>query len=173
VVLLGVTGLVLAYVVIALLLLSINLYSNWSWRIKTATIIVVSLFYIVTYFSLPPLMGWPTDAKLPERFALIGAHVREPDKLLGAEGVIFLWVTEMIGGTLASEPRAYRVPFTPEFHAQVVSAVSKLRKGLPQLGEARAVDKAPVGRPTETKRGGQVSLDIQFYDLPDPLFPEK
>ena len=57
---LGVTGLIAAYVLVALLLLSINLYSNWSWRVKATTIVVVSGFYLVSYFSFSPILGWPT-----------------------------------------------------------------------------------------------------------------
>ena len=54
---LGVTGLIAAYVLIALLLLSINLYSNWSWKVKACSIVVATLFYVITYLSFPPCWG--------------------------------------------------------------------------------------------------------------------
>jgi hypothetical protein len=57
--------LVAAYVLVAVLLLSVNLYSRWSWQVKAATVIVVSLFYVNTYFSFPALLGWPISASLP------------------------------------------------------------------------------------------------------------
>ena len=41
---LGTTGLIAAYILIALLLLSINLYSSWSWKVKATTIIITSSF---------------------------------------------------------------------------------------------------------------------------------
>ena len=64
-------GLVAAFVLTALLLLGVNLYSNFSWRIKITLIVVVSAFYVGFYYSLPPLMGWPTNDGLPKRFNLI------------------------------------------------------------------------------------------------------
>lgn len=170
---LGVMGLIAAYVLVALLLLSVNLYSNWSWRIKAALIIVVSLFYLVTYLSFPPLMGWPAKSDVPERFNLIAAQVREPDKLTGEQGRIYLWISEFTGDLNRREPRAYRLPFNAELHAKIVTATAKLKKGLPQLGEAEPMDDVPPVSPQDTKRGGQASVNIQFYDLPDPLFPDK
>jgi hypothetical protein len=107
---LGATGLITAYVVIGLLLLSINLYSKWSWPVKAATIVITSIFYIVTYFSIPPLLGWPTSGRLPERFRLLAIHVQEPNKTLDLEGEIFLWVTE-VGARADIEPRAFRIPY--------------------------------------------------------------
>ena len=60
---LGVISLIGSYVLLALLLLSLNLYSNWGWRVKTGAIALVSIFYLVTYLSFPPILGWPTKDK--------------------------------------------------------------------------------------------------------------
>lgn len=167
------TALVAAYVLIALLLLSINLYSKWSWRVKTLTVIAVSAFYLITYFSIPPLLGWPTDQALPERFNLVAIYVDEPNKITGEPGEIYLWVADMKHGPGHDKPRAYRVPFSVALHTKVVEAGVKLRKGLPQLGEVKEEEVGPHTTPTDEKRGGQTSAHIEFYDLPDPLFPEK
>lgn len=171
--LIGQSGLVAAYVVIALLLLALLLYTPWSWRVKGLMVVVVSAFYLVSYFSLPPLLGWPTDAELPKRFNLVAIFVVEPDKTSGAEGEIFLWATDMAKGPRGAEPRAYRVPFSGELHAKVVEAGNKMRKGLPQLGEISEEQTGPHARPTDQSEGGQKSVSIDFFDLPDPLFPEK
>ncbi len=172
-VLLGTSGLIAAYVLIALLLLILNLYTRWAWHVKAALIVLVSAFYVVTYFSLPPLLGWPTDADLPQRFNLVAIYVEEPDKSTGSPGEIFLWATDMAEGPRGAEPRAYRVPFTGELHARVVEAGNKMRKGLPQLGEVKEEQLGPHARPTDESQGGQKSVAIEFFDLPDPLFPEK
>jgi hypothetical protein len=141
---LGALGLTAAYVVLALLLLNLNLYSNWSWWVKAVMIGLTSGFYIVTYFSLPPLLGWPTDAALPERFRLIAVHVQEPNKFTGTEGRIFLWATA-INAPPDSEPRAYRLLFAPTLHERAIEARNKLRKGIPQLGEVEKQAQAPPG----------------------------
>lgn len=172
-VLLGTSGLIAAYVLVALLLLIVALYTRWSWRIKALMIVVVSAFYLVSYYSLPPLLGWPTDAALPKRFNLVAIFVQEPDKTSGAPGEIFLWATDLAAGPIRGEPRAYRVPFTEGLHARVVEAGNKMRKGLPQIGEVTEEKKGPSGRPTDQSQGGMKSVAIEFFDLPDPLFPEK
>lgn len=170
---LGTAGLVAAFVLVALLLLSLNLYTRWSWRIKASMIVVVSVFYLVMYVSLPPLMGWPTADEMPKRFNLVAVYVQEPDKASGSKGEIFLWATDLSQGPRGAEPRAYRVPFSGELHARVVEAGNKMRKGLPQLGEVREEQVGPNARPTDESQGGQKSVAIEFFDLPDPLFPDK
>ncbi len=174
-ILLSKVGLIAAYVLIALLLLSANLYANWSWRVKAIVIFIVSCFYIITYYSFPPLFGWPTADKLPERFHLVSAYVLEPDKRSGAAGEIYLWVTDLTAGSSRRTPRAHRLEFSEELHSRVVEASTKLRKGLPQLGEVKKEEEVvgPRARPSDETRAGQLSTNITFFDLPDPLFPDK
>lgn len=167
---LGVSGLIAAYVLIALLLLSINLYSNWSWRVKAATVIITTAFYIVTYLSFPPLLGWPTRQLPPERFRLLAAQVEQPNKATGTEGRIYLWLSRMDNPSTSGPPRAYELPYTEALHEVVITATSKLSKGLPQMGE---LDAAILKQVEDITLSGQKSVPIQFYDLPDPLFPEK
>jgi len=169
---LGIAGLIAAYVLVALLLLGLVLYSHWRWRIKALAIVIVSAFYVVTYVSFPPLLGWPVDGPLPERFNLVGVYVQEPDKVTGAQGDIYLWLTDMRAGPADSVPRAHRLAFTPQLHAKVVEAGTKLRKNLPQLGEVEPLD-GRGGVPLDSSQYGQRSVGLEFYDLPDPLFPEK
>ena len=166
-------GLIAAYVLVALLLVGVTLFTSFSWRVKAILIVMVSAFYLVTYHSFPPLLGWPTDADLPKRFNLVAIYVQEPDKTTGDAGTIFLWATDLENGPSRAEPRAYRVPFNGDLHAKVVEAGTKMRKGLPQLGEIVDENLGPNARPTDESRGGQKTVDIEFFDLPDPLFPEK
>ncbi len=170
---LGASGLLAAYVTVALLLLGLMLYSRWSWRVKAAAIILTSAFYVVSYFSFPPLMGWPSDDPLPERFRVLSAYVVEPNKHLGTEGEIYLWVTDMEDDPNLAEPRAYRLPYDNERHKKIIKVIKKLRKGLPQLGEAKEKNQRINVKVEDTTRLGQKSIDLKFYDLPDPLFPEK
>lgn len=170
---LGAAGLVAAYVVLAVLLLSINLYSRWRWPVKAVATLLVTAFYVVTYQSIPPLLGWPASQELPERFNLVAAYVEEPDKATGDDGAIYLWVTNLDEGFENVRPRAYSVPFSSELHQEVAEASGKLRKGIPQLGETKDAKLGPNGRPLDTSQQGQASVSVEFFDLPDPLFPEK
>lgn len=170
---LSIAGLLIAFVLLAMLLLSLNLYSNWSWPVKASAIVLVSLFYLVSYFSFPPLLGWPTkDNNLPERFRLIAAHVQEPDKISGTDGAIYLWLSDMTSGRNSKVPRAYELSYNNDLHKKVVEAKAKLNKKLPQLGEISENDD-PTTEVKDKTQGGQVSVNIEFFDMPDPLFPEK
>ena len=170
---LGVTGLIAAYVLIALLLLSINLYSNWSWKVKACSIIIATLFYVVTYLSFPPLLGWPTGEQPPHRFRLVAADVVQPDKLTGAKGMVYLWLRDLDDLSGRTQPRAYKLPYSTELHEAIITAKSKLEKGMPQLGEFKEPPDPNVREVDTLSRTGQKSVEIEFFDLPDPLIPDK
>jgi len=169
---LGMSGIIAAYILIALLLLSINLYSKWSWPVKAATIIVTSAFYAVTYYSLPSLLGWPTTETLPPKFKLDAIRVVQPDKLTGEKGAIYLWVSKLKNLQPDSVPRAYRLPYSKPLFAEVNKARVKMGKGVQQIGEYKKQD-ANMKRVKNAARSGQISLPLRFYDLPDTLYPDK
>jgi hypothetical protein len=155
---LGLSGLVGAYILIALLLLGLVVYSHWPWQIKAGAIIVTSLFYVITYLSYPPLAGWPVNDTPPERFRLIHAYVEPPDKHTGFKGAIYLWLTNIHDLSVPAAPRAYRLKYNESLHQLILNTNSKINRGIPQLGEFRIVGE---------------SATILFYDLPDPMFPDK
>lgn len=169
---LGIAGLITAYVLVALLLLSLNLYSNWSWRIKVGAIVVVTIFYVISYLSFPPLLGWPTTENPPQRFKLLAAHVEQPDKAMGTEGGIYLWITQIDDLTAYGAPRAYKLPYSDRLHEAVITANAKLKQDMPQLGELNE-EGSMRAQVQDNTRAGAADAPIVFYDLPDPLFPEK
>ncbi|HTT07765.1 MAG TPA: hypothetical protein VMH34_03125 [Gammaproteobacteria bacterium] len=162
----GLAGIILSSVVLAVLALNLVLNSNWPWLVKLPGVALVGVFYWITAHSIGPLMGWATTYALPERFNLLAVQVHEPDKATSSKGSIYLWVTDLQHGRGQYLPRAYVLPFTPELHVKVTDAATKLRKNLPQLGE---VEPTPAG---ETEYGIKAP-NISFYDMPDPLFPER
>jgi hypothetical protein len=169
---LGIYGLVASYILLAVLLLSINLYSKWSWQIKATATIVTSAFYVLSYFSFPPLLGWATTEPLPTHFRLLSSDVRQPDKITGDEGAIFLWAKKIENVASYNPPRSYKIPYSKSLHEAVIGAQSKIDRGIAQLGEYADVNRLQQA-PVDASRVGQESLDIQFYDLPDPLIPSK
>ena len=170
---LGITGLIAAYVLVALLLLSINLYSNWSWKVKAASIVVTTVLYVVTYLSFPPLLGWPTGEPPPQRFRLVAADVVQPDKLTGAEGMIYLWLKDLDDLSGRSRPRSYQFPYSTELHENVIAAKSKMEKGMQQLGEFKVPHDPNIRKVDRLTRIGQESAEIEFFDIPNPLIPDK
>lgn len=169
---LGIAGLITAYVLIAVLLLSLNLYSNWSWKVKAGAIVITTAFFVISYLSFPPLLGWPTTQGPPERFKLVAVQVEQPDKVTGDEGAIYLWVTQIEDLTAYGQPRAYKLPYSDLLHEAVIKASAKLKKDIPQLGEL--TEGSMRTDIQDTSRAGVETVNpIEFYDLPDPLFPEK
>ena len=160
----GLIGIVFANAVLVLLLYVLVRHTRWGFLIKTAAIVAVGFVILTTVRSYPPLMGWPTSISLPKRFNLVGLTVEEPNKSTQAKGKIYLWVTDMEQQLGKNIPRGYVLPYTPELHNKLNETAKKMRKNLPQLGESELV------RNTVT---GKMEVDLQFFDMPDPLFPEK
>lgn len=168
---LGITGILSAYILLALLLLSINLYSKWSWQLKAVTIILTSTFYVVTYYSLPELLGWPTSQNPPSQFRLLGAHVDQPNKENNTSGAVYLWLAKIENMTELGKPRAYKFDYSAELHEKIINVTAKIDKDIAQIGEFKEPDDL-FNQVSEQKRGVK-SIKIEFYDLPDPLFPDK
>lgn len=136
-------------------------------------IIVTSFFYIVCYLSFPPLLGWPTSQDLPRQFRVLAAEVQQPDKITGAEGKIYLWLMEIKNMSSASKPRAYALPYNEALHDKIINVNAKLDKNIAQLGESKKPDDDARELGDDETRQGVISADLEFYDMPDPLFPDK
>lgn len=167
-----VLGLLAAYLVLAVLLLNLNLYTRWPVWVKTLLVLAVTGFYFVTYRSLEDLRGWPTQSALPERFLVIASSVREPDKSSGDAGLVHIWVTDLADNRPHDLPRAYEMPYTRTLHYQLLEARKRMQEGVPQIG--RTVPVLTVqGRPRDTSRMGEEQSPILIENLPDPSLPEK
>jgi hypothetical protein len=185
-------GIVASYVLIALLLLSLNLASRWHWGMKAAAIAITTCFFGVSYLSIGELIGWPAEARIPEHFQLHWATVVEPDKLNGLPGSIYLWIEGLDeNNMLAGMPRAFRLPYSRELADRIGHAKERIEQGADQLGTARDLE-TPEGEPDEDRRlagapprqsepgrtGDPVAfiqhkLFIEFEDMPPPVLPPK
>lgn len=169
---LSLVGIITSYIIIALLLVSMLLYSTWSIKIKVSSCIITVIFFITSFMSFSPLLGWATEDEPTLRFRLISAYVHQPDKLTGDEGSIYIWVTKLEDLTAVQVPRSHKLPYTESLHEKIINANAKLDKGIAQLGEFKKQPNFAMINQDETK-AGLISDQIQFYDLPDPLFPDK
>jgi hypothetical protein len=185
-------GIAASYVAIAVLLLSLNLASRWHWGIKAMAIAITTVFFGVSYVSIAGLIGWPSEARMPEHFQLHWATVIEPDKLIGLPGSIFLWVEGLDENNIpAGTPRAFRVPYSRELADRIGRAKERIEQGTDQVGTARELD-VPEGQPDEDRRlaGAPPGRDepgstgdptafvqhipsIDFEDMPPPVLPPK
>ncbi len=164
-------GITVAYVALAVLLLSLNVYSRWPAWVKLSAVVVTGALYYVTYASFEGLKGWPVKAALPEKFVMLSGYVEEPDKRTGSAGQVYLWTLSLGEDHASDTPRAYRLPYSPRLHKEVGDAGKRLRRGVAQIGRVEETR-------TRLQPGEQTWLDerserIVIYDLHDPELPEK
>jgi hypothetical protein len=183
-------GIVAAYVVLGVLLLSLNIASLWRWPVKAAAILVTAAFFAVSYHSINGLMGWPTAQPLPQRFSLAWSFVVEPDKKTNEPGHIYLWAQELdINNVPSTAPRAYQLPYT-DLLARNVSHAQEMRdRGVDVMGHvydhpaetAEPRSDIKMGRMGGTQEGGYVDAvpfredgsRLGFEELPPVVLPDK
>lgn len=156
-------GLLAAACAAAVLLLNMNLRSPWPWTVKAAATLATCGLLVIVYLALLELLGWPANAPLPDRFVLIAAEVRDPDKGGGDEGAVYLWARPV--DDPASAPRAYRLDYSRALHEQVVSALHNARGGSRQMGTVTGRSGAGPGE--------QRAVAIRFEALGGRALPPK
>ena len=129
-------GTIAAYVLLAVLLLSLNIASLWRWWVKLAAILITTAGFIGTYVAITGLIGWPSAEAIPDRFSLLAARIVEPDKASGAPGHLYMWVEEVDEDNLPiSQPRNHEVAYTVALANALHAAQQKLANGQQVLGE--------------------------------------
>jgi len=167
----GYGAIVSGFVIVTLALLGLGLYSRWSLRVKIAGITLVTVAYLLVYFSLPRMLGWPTDRQVPRRFNLYGVYIQDPDRTTGEAGSVFFWAGDLAPGA-DPRPRAFRMPFKAAFKSVLQEAHGKLKQNIPQEGEIE-LDDEPQGVPLDWTRLGQKSVKLKFRDAIANLPPSK
>src|SRR5207244_3303192 len=185
-----------AYVVLALVVLSMGLTSKFAWWVKASTIVVSSVFFVEVFYASKSLLGWPVPASgtLPSKFQLLWTRVVEPDLKMGNRGAIFLWVEELDANNVPSGlPRSYRLPYSVKLADRTLKARDEIMAGNPQEGLAEdlaegdptsAEAKAQPNQQLDggiTSTGGKVELEgpidqvprVEFRPMSNPLLPPK
>ena len=162
----AVIGLSASYLVLAILLLSLNLKSAWRWPVKASAIAVTLGFLIAGFAALQGMLGWPTETAPPTTFQLYAALVHEPDRLNASNGAIYLWLSPRAAdGEPGGPPRAYALPYSRALHEQVVRAQERLQQGRPVEGTA--------GQRPDQYRLGTRSLQVELFEAPPVELPPK
>jgi hypothetical protein len=129
-VILAVLALTLAYAAVAALLLNLNLATAHPRWLKGAAIVVVTALYACAWHGTHALLGWPTDARMPERFRLQAILVDEPNRASKNRGGIYFWVRLVDEeGIPLGGPRSYVLPWTREIAQTAQSAQEALAGG--------------------------------------------
>jgi len=184
-----------AYVVLALVVLSMGLTSRFAWWVKASTIVVSSAFFVEVFFASKSLLGWPaSNAPLPSKFQLLWTRVVEPDLKAGHRGAIYLWVEELDANNVPSGlPRSYRLPYSVKLADRTLKARDEIMAGNPQEGLAEdlaegdptsAEAKAQPNQQLDggiTSTGSRVELEgaidqiprVEFRPMTGPVLPPK
>jgi hypothetical protein len=126
-----------AYVVMAVLLLSMGLTSRFAWWLKAGVIVLASVFFIEAFIATKGLLGWPAAAGLPPKFQLLWARVVEPDANLGEAGAVYFWVEELDTNNVPSGvPRSHRLPYSRALADKTSKAREEIMLGNAQEGSA-------------------------------------
>jgi len=177
--------LVLAYVAVAVLLLSMNLTSQWRWWVKATAIVVTGGFFIGSYFAVISVLGWASPDDPPPRFALLATRVVEPDRISNTPGVIYLWLEALDEDNIPSgRPRGYSLAFTEDFANAVSQAHDLLANGeqvegtiTPRTLEDRNGADLPPPPDTEGRQFGTPFIptehDLVFNNMPPVKLPDK
>jgi hypothetical protein len=178
---------VAAYIIIAVLLLSMNLFSRWRWWVKATAIVVTGAFFVASYFAIAAVRGWPSNAQLPERFSLVATRVVEPDNFTGAAGAIYMWVEELNENNVPNgRPRSYQLPYTDQLAEAADGAQALLDGGEDVQGTLDTTDQgdqrdapqnAEAGDQNDTAGGGgnfePIGVNLTFNDMPAVTLPNK
>lgn len=176
---------VLAYVAIAVLLLSMGLTSRWRWWVKATAIVVTGCFFAVSYFAVVSLLGWASQDTPPPRFSLLATRVVEPDRITGDQGVIYLWLEALDDNNVPSgKPRSYSITFTSDFANAVSQAQDLLANGeevegaiTPRTLQDQADPQATPPSNDHQQQFGTPFIptenDLVFNNMPPVALPEK
>jgi len=187
-----VAGLVAAYLVLALLLVSLNLTSLWRWWIKAAAIVVTTGFFGITYQAVSGMMGWPTTQRLPSRFNLVWTRIVEPDKKTSRAGGIYIWAEELDENNVpADKPRSYQLSYTDDLARKVARAQEKRDRGSDVMGKLDDERQREGEQSGKAVKIGQIHKDgeqnaatdtvpfpddgegLNFEELPPVVLPDK
>ncbi|HCK76829.1 MAG TPA: hypothetical protein DHW07_06760 [Gammaproteobacteria bacterium] len=111
-------------------LLLFLIQSRLQFSLRIFVILAGTAFYLVHFFSLDALRGWPTDSPLPEKFTLHAWRFQEPNPVENQFGYIYLWVQAQDW----EHPRAYTLPYSSELHDRLEVAQARRDQGYLQKG---------------------------------------
>lgn len=132
-------GTLAVYVVVALLLVSLNIFSLWRWWVKAAAILITTACFMFAYFSITAMIGWPTFTALPQHFNLVATRIVEPDRTTGAPGHVYLWVEEINANNVPiGAPRGYEMPYDVHLADNSRDAQTALNSGKQIMGTTRS-----------------------------------
>ena len=122
--------LILSYLLIASLLLVFCFYTSFSKKIKLCGVIFVTAFYFFSWNTYTNILGWPSQQDLPDEFRISWVVIEEPNKEIGKEGGLYLWVRLLDEAKIVKgKPKAYKLEWSEDSYKKAQFALLKLKEG--------------------------------------------
>ena len=152
--------LTVTYVFGLFVLLLLLIRSRLSFTARALVILAGSVFYVIHFFSLNTLQGWPSQSSLPEEFTLHAWQIEEPNPAQDQTGRIYLWVQAQEW----EAPRAYALLYSNELHDRLDTARVRHDEGYTQQGQidgsgSATFSDAPRRLPLKTGNSSTVTKD--------------
>lgn len=154
----------LVYLVPLAILASAWAQNRLTPALRIGALILLPVCYAVHWQFLERMSGWPTDLPMPEQFELVAASVVEPNREIGQEGIIYLWIRNRLG----EPPRSFELAYTRELHTKIVNAQQRLEDGIRQYGTASAGRESSSSGPT-----GEGGTKLEIRDATNRILPAK
>lgn len=152
--------LTVTYVFGLFVLLLLLIRSRLSFTARASVLLAGSAFYVIHFFSLNTLQGWPSQSSLPEEFTLHAWQIEEPNPAQNQAGRIYLWVQAQEW----EAPRAYALHYSNELHDRLDTARARHDEGYTQQGQidgrgSATFSDAPRRLPLKTDSSSTVTKD--------------
>ena len=166
--------------------------SSLKWYFKAACISAFCIFTIIFWGTLNTFLGWAAKGDdVPEKVLIHWVIVKEPNKLLGYEGQIYVllesakkddanFLLKFFGHSSGRkvEPRLYGLAYNRELHERIEGEIlPRLRQGQPVVGKltkgARRGDEGENKGKNKGSGSESQSQEWQFHELLPSDFHEK
>tara|TARA_B100001175_G_C19489228_1_gene631652 strand:- start:993 stop:1544 length:552 start_codon:yes stop_codon:yes gene_type:complete len=173
--------LILSYLLIVSLLMLFCFFTSFTRKVKLTGILVVALFYFISWNSYINILGWPSTQELPDKFRISWVVIQEPGKADKKEGGLYLWVRNLNEMNIPyGMPRSYELIWNDENHKVAQSALHKLEEGEKLNGTKTygVVDKDNEGNKANQYNAQEGELQegrpsFEFVEVSAPELPAK
>ena len=173
--------LLFAYLLVASLLVLVCFRTDFSKKIKSLFVLVVTVFYFVTWQGLFDILGWPTYEELPDKFKISWVVIQEPNKISKREGGLYLWVRNLDESNRPfGEPRAYSLFWNEENHKRAQEALHRIKEGEQLNGRKTygVLNKDKKGEKSNKYESDEIVQEVGrpsfvFDEVPPPDLPAK
>jgi hypothetical protein len=153
-----------AYLIIAMVVAWTIVWTKGHLAIRTITIFITVVFACILHYTVPDILGWPTDQSPPENAILYGLKINAPNE--ASEGSIIYWMIHK-DKLQSGVPRAYREPYSIETHKKLLELMKRRKRGdMIVAGKKKGKKKGKKGQGLETRMDKRLEIKQKMTLIP-------